>query len=308
MVDYRAEFDADVRFLNGGALQTQGFRLDVPGPDVDDADLAARFVRHLGLLMVDRVTLSGVRVFEEAHKGSRGALDPAAAAAGGGRRLVELNHVVRAGMVTYPGLPAPEITPHLTRESSRSHYAEGTEFAIDRITLVGNTGTYLDSPFHRYPDGADLAGLPLDAVADLPATVVHLTGATADRRGIDVAALAAVEVAGRAVLLHTGWDRHFGSEGYAHGAPFLTGEAARWLVGQGVRLVGIDSLNIDDAEPGAGGHRPAHSALLAAGVPIVEHLTGLDQLPATGARFTAAPLRIAAFGTTPTRAFASIPT
>jgi kynurenine formamidase len=307
MVDHRAEFDADVTFLNGGALQAQGFRLDVPGPDVDEADLAARFVGHLGLLMVDRVTLSGVRVFEEAHKGSRGAVDPPAEAEGG-RRLVELNHVVRAGMVTYPGLPGPEITPHLTRESSREHYAEGTEFAIDRITLVGNTGTYLDSPFHRYPDGADLAGLPLDAVADLPATVVHLTGAATDRRGIDVAALAAVEVAGRAVLLHTGWDRHFGTERYAHGAPFLTGEAARWLVERGVRLVGIDSLNIDDAEPEAGGHRPAHSALLAAGVPIVEHLTGLDQLPATGARFTAAPLRIAAFGTTPTRAYASIPT
>jgi kynurenine formamidase len=305
VTDHRAEFDADVTFLNGGALQTQGFRLDVPGPDVTEADLAARFVRHLGLLMVDQVRLSGVRVFEEAHKGSRDALDTAARVAPAGRRLVDLSHPIHHGMVTYPGLPAPELSAHLTREASRAHYAEGTEFAIDRITMVGNTGTYLDSPFHRYEGGTDLAGLPLEALADLPVTVVRLTGS--DRRGVEVAALASVDVAGRAVLLHTGWDRHWGTERYGRGAPFLTGEAARWLVEQGAALVGIDSLNIDDAEPEAGGARPAHSALLAAGIPVVEHLTHLGDVPVTGARFTAAPPRVVGFGTFPTRAFASIP-
>ncbi|HEY8548248.1 MAG TPA: cyclase family protein, partial [Acidimicrobiales bacterium] len=229
MTEYRAEFDAEVTFRNGGALQTQGFRLDVPGPDVDEERLAAAFVRHLGLLMVDQVRLSGVRVFEEAHKGSRDALDPTPASGAGERRLVELNHPIHEGMVTYPGLPGPELSAHLTREASRAHYAEGTEFAIDRITMVGNTGTYLDSPFHRYADGTDLAGLPLDAVADLPAVVVHLTGS--ERRDIDVVALAAAgDVGGHAVLLHTGWSQHWGTGRYGDPAPYLTGEAAAWLV------------------------------------------------------------------------------
>jgi len=305
--EHRAEFDADVTFLNGGALQTQGFRLDVAAPDVTEADLAAAFVRHLGLLMVDEVRLSGVRVFEEAHKGSRDAVDPAGSSgASSGRRLVDLNHPIGHGTVTYPGLPVPELSAHLTREASQAVYAEGTTFAIDRITMIGNTGTYLDSPFHRYEGATDLAGLPLEAVADLPAVVVHLTGA--NRRGIDVAALAgAGDVAGHAVLLHTGWDRPWGTEDYGGPAPFLTGDAAQWLVDQGARLVGIDSLNIDDASPEAGGARPAHSALLAAGIPIVEHLTGLGALPAHGTRFTAAPPRVAGFGTFPTRAFAAIP-
>ena len=307
MPEFRAEFDAEVTFLNGGALQTQGFRLDVPGAGISEQQLAALFVSHLGLLMVDEVRLTSRRVLEEPHKGSRpgpgGA--PMTAQAPTARRLVELSHPITAGMVTYPGLPGPEITPHLTREDSRSHYAPGTEFAIDRITMVGNTGTYLDSPFHRYPGATDLAGLPLEAVADLPAAVVHLTGS--GRRGIDVAALAATEVAGRAVLLHTGWDRHWGTEQYGSGAPYLTGEGAQWLVDEGAALVGIDSLNIDDAD--ADDHaRPAHSLLLAAEIPVVEHMTGLDGLPATGARFTAAPPRVADFGTFPVRAFASIPT
>jgi arylformamidase len=300
MVDFRAELDAEVTFLNGGALQAQGFRLDVPGPDVGEQELGVLFVEHLGLLMVDQVRLSSVRIFEEQHKGSRGV------AAGGTpdsrTRLVELSHVVRAGMTTYPGLPGPVIDQHLTREASRAHYAPGTEFAIDRITMVGNTGTYLDSPYHRYADGTDLAGLALESLADLPATVVRLTGST--RRSLDVAALAAVEVTGMAVLLHTGWDRHWGTGSYGVEAPYLSADAARWLADRGAALVGIDSVNIDDVDAG---DRPAHSTLLGAGIPVVEHLTALDQLPATGARFTAAPPRVASFGTVPVRAFAAVP-
>ncbi len=218
-------------------------------------------------------------------------------------RLVELNHVIVAGMTTYPGLPGPEITPHLTREASRAQYAAGVEFAIERISMVGNTGTYLDSPYHRYADGADLAALPLEAVADLPAVVVRV--ADSEQRGIGSQALAALDLAGAAVLLHTGWDRHWGTDAYGDPAPFLIEPAAKLLAAVGARLVGIDSVNIDDAH--SGGHRPAHSILLAAGIPVLEHLTGLADLPVTGARLHAAPLRVRDFGTFPVRAYALVP-
>jgi kynurenine formamidase len=300
MTEYRASFDADVTFLNGGGLQTQGFRLDLPSADVDEDRIADLFVRHLGLLMVAEVRLREVRVVEEAHRGST------ATPAGKRDRLVDLSHVITAGMTTYPGLPGPEITPHLTRERSRDLYAPGTEFAIDRITMVGNTGTYLDSPFHRYAEGTDLAGLPLETVADLPIVVVRLAGST--ERGIGPHAVAPFEVEGAAVLLHTGWDRHWGTAAYGDPAPYLTGAAARALVDRGARLVGIDSVNIDDTDSAAGGERPAHSVLLAAGVPVLEHLTGLGGLPTTGARLHTAPPRVAGFGTFPVRAYAVLPT
>jgi kynurenine formamidase len=220
-------------------------------------------------------------------------------------RIVDLSHPIRAGLVTYPGLPAPAITPHLTREASREKYAPGTEFAMDILTMIGNTGTYLDSPYHRYAEGPDLAGLDLASLVSLPAEVFHLEDAwDAAHRGIGVEALVGREVSASAVLLHTGWDRLFGTPEYATGAPFLTESAARWLVDQGVVLVGIDSLNIDDTE--SGGERPAHSLLLAAGIHVVEHLTRLGELPARGARFTAAPPAIEGFGTFPVRAFAEI--
>lgn len=309
MLQYRAEFDAEVTFLNGGGLQAQGFRVDVPHPDVTEADVAALFVASCSLLMVDRVSLSGIRVFGEPHKGTRGG--PSDASAGPPRTAaapttwVELSHVIAAGMTTYPGLPGPEITPHLTREASKASYAPGVEFAIDRISMVGNTGTYVDSPFHRYADGADLAGLPLERLADLPAVVVRTAGSGV--RGVDAGALAALTVAGRAVLLHTGGDRHFGTPEYAQDAPYLTEAGATWLAEHGAALVGIDAVNIDDVGPAGGGARPAHSILLAAGIPVVEHLTGLANLPPTGARFTAVPPRVAGFGTFPVRAYAAVP-
>jgi arylformamidase len=302
MAQYRAQFDVDIAFRNGGGLQAQGFRLDVARPAVTGEEIAEMFVRDLRLLMVDRVTVSNLRVIEEQHKrtpdGAAG--DPTAERPA---RLVELNHVITEGLATYPGLPGPEITPYLTRAASRRSYAEGTEFQIDRISMVGNTGTYLDSPFHRYADGADLAALPLWRVADLPAVVVRLTGST--ERAVDVAALTPYDVRDRAVLLHTGWDRHWGSDAYGVGAPHLTGPAAAWLAAAGARLVGIDSVNIDSTDTG---ERPAHSILLAAGIPVLEHLTGLDQLPVAGARLHAAPLRIEKFGTMPVRAYACLPT
>ncbi|BCB75888.1 hypothetical protein GCM10022251_54710 [Phytohabitans flavus] len=298
MTEYRAAFDADVTFTNGGDLRVRGFRLDVPGAEVAEDVLADLFVRELGLLMVGEVRLRDVRVVAEAHKGTRVA--SRSAVGGGGRRLVELNHVISAGMTTYPGLPGPEITPHLTRAESRGRYAPGTEFGIDRISMVGNTGTYLDSPFHRYADGTDLAGLPLDAVADLSVVLVRVTGSA--EPGVSARALAPYEVAGAAVLLHTGWDRHWGTEEYgASDAPYLTEDGAKALAAAGARLVGIDSVNIDST---AGDTRPAHSILLAAGIPVLEHLTGLDKLPPTGARLHAAPPRVRDFGTFPVRAYA----
>jgi kynurenine formamidase len=302
VTEYRASFDAVINFSNGGDLTVHGFRVDVPGPDVGEAEIAALFVASLGLLMTDTAELSNVEVFAEPHKGTRGGPSdhPAGPTATGGR-FFELGHVIRAGMVTYPGLPGPRISPYLTREASREHYAPGTEFAIDQLTLIGNTGTYLDAPCHRYPDGADLSAVPLARTVDLPAVVVRVTGS--HQHGIDVGAVAAHDVQGRAVLLHTGDDARFGTPAYATERHFLTRAAAAWLAGHSAALVGIDALNIDDTDDT---ERPAHTLLLAAGIPVVEHLTGLGQLPPTGVRFTAVPLRIEGFGTIPVRAFARV--
>jgi len=217
--------------------------------------------------------------------------------------LIDLSHVIHDGLMTYPGLPAPRITPHLTREQSRAVYAPGTEFAIDSIEMVGNTGTYLDAPFHRFADGDDLADLPLEGLVGLPASVVHMVPGAG--RAVTAELFDGLPIAGHAVLLHTGWDEHFGIPHYGAKAPYLHPLACDLLVEQGAALVGIDSVNIDDTD--SGGERPIHTRLLAAGIPIVEHLTGLQRLPASGSRFTAVPPRIRGFGTFPVRAFAETP-
>nr|WP_217636088.1 cyclase family protein [Geodermatophilus siccatus] len=211
--------------------------------------------------------------------------------------------MISAGMVTCPGLPGPEATPHLTREASREVHAPGTEFVIHAVRMVGNTGTCLDSRFHRYPDGGDLAGLPLEALADLPALVVRTAGS--GRRAVTVDDLGGLVVAGCAVLLHTGVDAAFGTPDHAVDAPSLAGDAARELPDRGAALVGIDAVNTDEVTER--GERPAHTVLLRAGIPIVEHLTGLGRVPGTGARSTAAPPRFAGFGTFPVRAYARLP-
>jgi kynurenine formamidase len=168
--------------------------------------------------------------------------------------------------------------------------------------MVANTGTYLDSPFHRYADGEDLSGLALESLAELEAVVVNAPDGAG--RGIGPSAFERVELAGRAVLVRTGWDRHWGTERYLSANPFITREAAELLVAAGARLVGIDSLNIDDTEDRS---RPAHSILLGARIPIVEHLRGLEWLPAGGFRFSAVPPKVAGFGTWPVRAYATLP-
>ncbi|MGN6269564.1 MAG: cyclase family protein [Sphingomonas sp.] len=296
MVDMRVVFDFDLTFANGGGLQGQGFRLDLDGEAIEDDALAAFIIRDLRLLMVDRVTILNKRIIEEPHK-------RAASAAGGQARakLIDLSHVIEDGMVTYKGLPAPILCDHLSRIASRASYAPGTEFQIGRIEMVGNTGTYLDTPYHRFADGYDLARLPLESAADLPGVVIRVTGAAG--RAIDWPMLAAVEVRDRAVLIETGWSRHWRTDAYFEGHPFLTEKAAMWLRDKGARLVGVDSLNIDDT---ADLRRPVHTVLLEAGIPIVEHLTNLSSLPAEGFRFCAAPPKVAEMGTFPVRAHAIV--
>lgn len=212
--------------------------------------------------------------------------------------LVDLSHAVGHGTITYPGLPAPSITDHLSREASKRHYAPGTTFHIARIEMVANTGTYLDAPSHRHEDGADIAALPLDAMADLDGVVIDARNLG---RAIGPSSFQAMDVKGRAVLFHTGWSRHFGTPAYGTGHPYLTRAAAEALVAAKARLVGIDSLNIDDTEDLA---RPAHTLLLGAGIPIVEHLTALDRLPASGFRFFAVVPKFRGMGTFTVRAFA----
>lgn len=213
--------------------------------------------------------------------------------------LIDVCHTVEHGMITYKGLPAPVITDHLTREDSKQIYVTGTEFQIGRIEMVANTGTYLDSPFHRYADGVDLAGLDLYSLANLEGQVIRIVGSS--ERGIPVSTLAGLDLNGKAVLFHTGWDHHWRTEAYADGThPFVTEETAEHLAEQGVALVGIDSYNIDNT---ADGTRPAHSILLQHGIPIVEHLCGLGELPDQNFKFFAVPVKVKGFGTFPVRAF-----
>ena len=211
-------------------------------------------------------------------------------------KLIDVCHTIEHGMITYKGLPAPVISDHLSREDSRSRYAPGTEFHIGKIEMVANTGTYLDSPFHRYARGKDLAALDLYSIANLDGIVIRVS-----EREITEKSFSEIEVKGKAVLVHTGWDRHWRTEEYSSGNhPFLTESAATYLAKSGATLVGIDSFNIDATHDG---NRPAHSILLGHDIPIVEHLCGLDDLPDSGFKFFAVPVKVHQFGTFPVRAF-----
>ena len=216
-------------------------------------------------------------------------------------RLIDVSHTVEHGMVTYKGFPAPIICDWLSREASRAKYAHGTEFHIGKIEMIANTGTYVDSPFHRYENGTDLSELPLESLANLECLVVRVDSANGP--AIDEIPLSASAVGGRAVLFCTGWDRHWRTDAYFEGHPHLTERAAEWLARAGAAMVGIDSLNIDSV---ATGERPVHSVLLGRDIPIVEHMRGLDALPATGSRFFAVPVKVKGFGTFPVRAFALV--
>jgi arylformamidase len=236
--------------------------------------------------------------------------------------LIDLSHTIEDGMVTYKGLPPPIISDYLSRVSSRERYAPGTEFQIGKIEMIANTGTYIDSPFHRYEDGNDLAAFNLELLANVDGLVVRHVSASeralesrtfpdmrydfpvVNDRGITVDEISHLDVRGKAVLFHTGWDMRWRTDDYANGKhPFLTESAAEFLASSGAMLVGIDSLNIDDTTTGG---RPAHSILLARNIPIVEHLCGLRELPDQGFRFYAVPPKIRGFGSFPVRAFAIV--
>ena len=215
--------------------------------------------------------------------------------------FLDLSHTIEHGMVTYPGLPGPIICDYMSRKDSRGRYAPGVEFQIGKIEMVANTGTYIDAPFHRYADGKDLSGLRLESLAGLDAVLIQ--GPTDGSPAVDWRAFEGQELRGKAVLVRTGWDAHWGTPAYLVNNPFLTAAAAEYLVTQGVALVGIDSLNIDDI--GDQG-RPVHSTLLGAEIPIVEHLCNLGPLPDRGFHFSAVPPKVSGFGSWPVRAFTSL--
>ncbi len=300
--DKRVAFDFAVQFSNGGGLQGQGFRLDIDVDTISDDDLAAYLISDLRLLMVGKIDILNKQIIEEQHKRKSGR-ENAAGLLPPDVGLVDLSHTIENGMVTYKGLPAPIVCDHISHLQSRANYAPGTEFQIGRIDMVANTGTYIDTPYHRYPGGTDLSTTPLPNMAHIPGVVVRATGI--ERRAIDWTNFAAIDVSRRAVLVNTGWDRHWRKDQYFEGHPFLTKAAAEYLRDQGAALVGIDSLNIDDTSDRT---RPVHSILLATGIPIVEHLTNLSALPIDGFIFSAAPPKIVAMGTFPIRAHAILKT
>ena len=295
----RAVFDFEIDFLNGGGIQGQGFRLDIDGHEIDDRHLADAIVRDLRLLMVGEVRILNKRIVAERHK--RPAQLAQAAPRSTAPAHIDLSHTVHEGLVTYQGLPAPLISDFLSRADSRSHYTEGTSFQIGKIEMVANTGTYLDSPFHRFADGKDLAELDLASLAGLDAVVARVRGLAG--RSVERSVFLPLDVRSKAVLVDTGWSRHWATSQYFEGHIFLTRDAAEYLRDQGAALVGIDSYNIDDTADGA---RPVHSLLLAAGIPIVEHLCNLDRLPAAGFTFTAVPVKVKGMGSFPVRAFATL--
>lgn len=287
-MERRVKFDFEVDFSNGGGMQGQDFRLDIPSEDVSDAELARMIVKDMRLLMVRDVRVTRKEIIAEPHKRKQAS-------------LIDLSHTVYDGLITYKGLPAPVICDYLSREASRERYAPGTEFQIGRIDMVANTGTYVDCPFHRYADGKDLSEVGVEAFADLEAVLVR-----ADyRKGLEITAAAfkGLDVAGKAVLVHTGWAERWATDAYFEANPFLTEEAAVHLMEHGSRLVGIDSLNIDDTR---GKERPVHSTLLRAGILIVEHLCNLESVPDGGFIFNAVPPKIRGMGTFPVRAFAKL--
>jgi arylformamidase len=294
-MEKRVQFDFIIEFTNGGGIQGQGFRLDIAGDDVSDQELAEYLVNDLRLLMVGKVQIQNKMILAEKHK--RAPINTGSRT----EKLVDLSHVIENGLVTYKGLPAPIICDYLSREESRKQYAAGTEFQIGKIEMVGNTGTYLDCPFHRYEHGKDLSEVGLERLADLEGIVIR-----ADYRetfAINADFFRDRELRGRAVLVHTGWDAHWNTNQYFEHHPHLTEDAARYLVECGVKLVGIDSVNIDDTRTG---ERPIHSLLLGAEVLIVEHLCKLGDVPDEGFTFSALPPKFKGVGTFSVRALAKV--
>jgi len=294
-MDKRVKFDFEIEFTNGGGIQGQDFRLDIDGDAVSDKDLADYIVKDMQLLMVGEVRILNKEIFTEKHK--RQPINKPSSRSS----FVDLSHTIEDGLVTYKGLPAPIICDYLSREKSREVYETGTEFQIAKIEMVSNTGTYIDCPFHRYEHGKDLSQVTIEAFADINGIVIR-----ADHRkalAIDATFFKEKEIRGMAILVHTGWEVHWNTAEYFQNHPYLTEDAALYLRKCGVKLVGIDSLNIDNTQNKS---RPVHSTLLASDILIVEHLCNLGNLPDEGFTFSALPPKFKGVGTFPVRAMAKI--
>lgn len=292
-MDKRVQFDFEIEFTNGGGIQGQGFRLDIIGDDISDEELADYIVKDMRLLMVGKVKILNKTVITEKHKRESGDQNFQTGL------LIDLSHTIEHGLITYRGLPAPIICDYLSREESKKLYEPGTAFQIGKIEMVSNTGTYLDCPFHRYEDGKDLSEVALANLVDLEGVMIRVD----HRKTLEINAsfFQDKDLRGKAVLVHTGWDQYWSTEAYFDNHPYLTEDAARYLVQCGVKLVGIDSHNIDNTR---GKARPVHSTLLGAEVLIVEHLCRLGDVPDEAFAFSAIPPKFKGVGTFPVRAFA----
>lgn len=291
----RVKFDFELYFTNGGSLRGDDFRLDIVGDDISDKELADCIIADLRLLMVGQTRILNKQILTEPHKRKP------AGRTGQRKQLIDLSHTIENGLITYKGLPAPIICDYLSREDSRQFYEAGTEFQIGKIEMVTNTGTYIDCPFHRFPDGNDLSQVGLEAFTDLEGIVIRVPHR--EVLTITPAHLQHYEIRNRAVLIHTGWDEHWNTDVYYTHHPHLSADSATYLRDCAVKLVGIDSHNIDDT---IGRSRPVHTTLLGANILIVEHLCNLSALPADGFTFSAIPPKFKGAGTFPVRALAKI--
>ena len=296
-MEKRVKFDFEILFTNGGGIKGQDFRLDIIGDDITDKELADQIINDMQLLMVGQTNIFNKEIILEKHK--RKPVNTTAASAE--FRLIDLSHVIENKLVTYKGLPAPIICDYLSREASKKHYEEGTTFQIGKIEMVTNTGTYIDCPFHRFEDGNDLSQTLLEQFVDLDAITINLPFSST----LEITAehLKGYEIRNRAVLIATGWDKFWNTPTYYENHPYLTQNAAQYLKDCCVKLVGIDSHNIDNTQYRT---RPVHTILLGAEILIVEHLCNLTQLPEQGFTFTAAPPKFKGVGTFPVRAMAKI--
>lgn len=294
-MEKRVAFDFEIFFTNGGSIKGEGFRLDIQGNNISDKALADYIVDDLRLLMVGETRILNKQIITEPHK--RKPIN----AEKKGTMLIDLSHTIENGLVTYKGLPAPIICDYLSREDSKKFYDEGTQFQIGKIEMVTNTGTYLDCPFHRYEHGKDLSEVELECFTDLTGIVIKVP--YTDTLSITADHLKSYEIRNRAVLINTGWDKHWNTSTYYENHPYLTKDAAEYLKTCDVKLVGIDSHNIDDTR---GKSRPVHSILLGADILIVEHLCNLNAVPADGFAFSAVPPKFKGAGTFPVRAMAKI--
>jgi arylformamidase len=294
-MDKRVKFDFEVFFTNGGSIKGEDFRLDISGNAITDEELSDYIVKDMRLLMVGQTKILNKEIFEEKHK--RKPINDKIET----ELLIDLSHTIENGLVTYKGLPAPIICDYLSRENSKQFYEEGTEFQIAKIEMVSNTGTYLDCPFHRFENGKDLSEIGLECFTDLEAIVIRVP--FTDTLAITEDHIKNFGVRNRAVLIHTGWDINWNTEKYYENHPYLTQGAASYLKSCRVKLVGIDSHNIDNT---AGKSRPVHTTLLGAEILIVEHLCNLYLLPEDSFTFSAMPPKFKGVGTFPVRAMAKL--